>query len=223
MMSLKTGQKGMKQFKSYANLKDAFLCSSGLMVFSFFIHYDFPLKLVSVAALIFCAYIFSRYLKSFSDLLKAIGESPYTKKTLLYCFSAVLLGIILSIFYRWYLGVCFLPKSLHDFMIVAALIGCTEELVFRGFIQEQVRGFGAPFAILYSTLSHTGYKCCLFLSPAITHDINIGFLALWTFIAGILLGALKHYSKSILPPIIAHVLFDILVYSEFVNAPWWVW
>jgi membrane protease YdiL (CAAX protease family) len=54
-------------------------------------------------------------------------------------------------------------------------------------------------------------------------DINVGFLALWTFGVGLLFGTVRHLSKSLLPSLTAHVLFDILVYAEFTTAPWWVW
>jgi membrane protease YdiL (CAAX protease family) len=130
---------------------------------------------------------------------------------------------LFAVIYRWHLDISLFPKSLHLFVIVAALIGCVEELVFRGFIQEYVRSINGPFSVLFSTLSHTGYKCCLFLSPLITANIDVGFLALWTFIAGLLFGTIRHLSKSLLPSLTAHILFDILVYAEFISAPWWVW
>jgi membrane protease YdiL (CAAX protease family) len=193
------------------------------MVFSLFIHYELPFCLLSVAALFLPAYFFSRNLQSLSDLRKITGESASLKITILYFIAGILLGMLLATFYRWYLEISLFPKSLHFFVLVAALIGCIEELVFRGFIQDYVKSINAPFSILFSTISHTGYKCCLFLSPMITADINIGFLALWTLIAGILFGTIKNISKSILPSLIAHALFDILVYAEFVSAPWWVW
>lgn len=209
--------------KKYAYLPEAILCSLGLMVFSFFIHYEFPLCLISFAVLILPAYIIGKNLKSLSDLKRITGESGAHKIILLYCFFGIFLGTLSAIFYRWHLGISIFPKYLNSFVLVAALIGCTEELVFRGFIQDYVKSINAPFSILFSTISHTGYKCCLFLSPVTATDFNIGFLALWTFIAGILFGTIRHISKSILPTLIAHALFDILVYSEFTSAPWWVW
>ena len=210
--------------KSHTNLLNAFLCSFGFMAFSFFIHFDFPFKLISFGALLITTYILSQHLKSFPDFLNAIGTTPSTvKKTALYCMAGLLLGMFLALTYRWYMGINKFPESIQYFLLVAALIGCTEELVFRGFIQEFAKSLGAPLLIIFSSLSHTGYKCCLFISPMNVQDIDIGFLALWTFIAGILLGAIKHFSKNIFPPLIAHAVFDILVYSEFTNAPWWVW
>lgn len=204
-------------------LTEAILCSFGLMVFSFFIHFPFPIRLLSFAALLIAAFIISKNIHSFSDIKKITGEGAATGVGLLYCIAGIAGGILFAIMYRWHMDISFFPKSLHGFVFVAALIGCTEELVFRGFIQEQTRPINAPFSVFFSTLSHTGYKCCLFLSPAIGANIDIGYLALWTFSAGIVFGTLRHFSKSVLPSLIAHALFDILVYAEFVNAPWWVW
>ncbi len=209
--------------KKYTILFEAILCSIGLMVFSCFIHSNSPFRLFSLAALILPAYFFGRNLQSRSDLRKLTGETASHKITLLFVVAGLLLGTLLAIFYRWYLEISIFPKSLRIFVVVAALIGALEELVFRGFIQDYVKSINVPFSIVFSTISHTGYKCCLFISPIAAADIDIGILALWTFVAGILFGTIRHISKSILPPLIAHALFDILVYAEFVKAPWWVW
>jgi membrane protease YdiL (CAAX protease family) len=209
--------------KRYLSLIEAILCSFALMVFSYFIHYGFPFRLISVAALIVPAYFFSKNLQSLSDLKNVTGKFASFKITVLFCTAGLLLGILLAIIYRRDLEISLFPDSIHLFVIVAALIGCIEELVFRGLIQDYVKSINAPFSILFSTISHTGYKCCLFLSPIISSDIDIGFLALWTFVAGIIFGTIKHFSKSIMPSLIAHALFDILVYAEYVYAPWWVW
>jgi membrane protease YdiL (CAAX protease family) len=204
-------------------LSESILCSLGLMVFSYFIQFKFPVRLLAFAALLMSAFIISKNLRSFTDLKKITGEYVSCKITLLYVLIGIAMGIVLVVFYRWHLGISLFPASLHLFVITAALIGCVEELVFRGFLQEYARSINGPFSIFFSTLSHTGYKCCLFLSPAVTADINIGFLVFWTFLAGILFGTVRHLSKSLLPSLSAHALFDILVYAEFVTAPWWVW
>jgi len=38
-----------------------------------------------------------------------------------------------------------------------------------------------------------------------------------------LIGLLRYYSKSILPAIVVHAVFDLFVYAENTTAPWWVW
>lgn len=204
-------------------LAEAILISLGLMVFSFFIQFKFPVRLLAFAALLLSAIIISRNIRSFSDLKKITGEYISFRTTLLNIIFGIVVGIVLALIYRWHLDLTSFPKSIHLFIFSAAIIGCTEELVFRGFLQGQMKIINGPFSILFSTISHTGYKCCLFLSPAITSNIDVGFLALWTFVAGILFGTIRHLSKSLLPSLSAHALFDILVYAEFVSAPWWVW
>jgi membrane protease YdiL (CAAX protease family) len=204
-------------------LSEAILCSLGLMAFSFFIHYKFPFFLLSLAALMVSAFIISRYLRSFSDLRKIINENASFKISLLYIFSGITAGTLIAAMYRWHLDISLFPKSIHYFAIAAALIGGVEELVFRGFIQEYVKNINGPFSILFSTISHTGYKCCLFLSPMVIGHIDVGFLALVTFLAGLIFGTIRYLSKSLLTALAAHIIFDILVYAEFVSAPWWVW
>lgn len=213
----------MKGGERVTILSEAILISLGLMVFSFFIQFKFPVRLLAFAALLISAVIISRNIKLLSDLKKITGEFISLRATLLYIIFGIVIGIVLALIYRWHLDLSLFPKSVHLFVFSAALIGCTEELVFRGFLQEHVKSINGPFSILFSTISHMGYKCCLFLSPAITANIDVGFLALWTFLAGILFGTIRHLSKSLLPSLSAHVLFDILVYAEFVSAPWWVW
>jgi membrane protease YdiL (CAAX protease family) len=209
--------------KKITNLTEAILCCLGLMLFSFFINFKLPLKLLSFTALIFSALIISKYLKSIADLKGIFGENHAFKRTLLYVIFGITAGTGLAVFYRWYQDLNLFPDDFHLFVITAALIGCMEEMVFRGFLQGFVERINAPLSVLFSTLSHTGYKCCLFLSPAITGNVDVWFLAIWTFGAGLLFGTIRYYSKSLLPALSAHALFDIIAYAGFTHAPWWVW
>jgi membrane protease YdiL (CAAX protease family) len=210
-------------FKKNKQLSGAILCSLGLMIFSFFIHYKFPAVLFSYGALIIVAFVISQHLRSLVDLKNVTGEINLSAKSLIYILTGIGIGLGMAVLYRWHLNAPLFPVSLLPFAFVAALIGSMEELVFRGFIQEQVRNVNGLFSIFFGAFSHTGYKCCLFLAPVISPGIDIGFLAVWTFGAGILSGTIRHFSKSVWPSVIAHALFDILVYGESVHPPWWVW
>jgi membrane protease YdiL (CAAX protease family) len=209
----------MPFIKKYSALAEASFCSFALIVFSYFIRFDFPLKLVSLCALVSAAFLLSRQLQNLPDLWKITGKSGF----FLFSLVGIVCGILLAMLYRWHLGISLIPASVHSFVIVASLTGAVEELVFRGFLQEQVRNINGTFSVLFSTISHTGYKCCLFLAPVNAAFIDIPNLALWTFLFGLLFGTIRHLSKSIIPSLLAHTLFDILVYAEFVKAPWWVW
>jgi membrane protease YdiL (CAAX protease family) len=202
----------------------AVLCSIAFLLFSYFIHYSFPWRLVSFFALLVPTVIFAGDLRTFNDLKAITGGTIFKKKTLLYILSGIFLGILWTFLYRWHLDIRLLPETFFLFSLLAALIGSTEELVFRGFIQEYAKkGFNGLFSVFFGSLAHTGYKCALFLAPILTNHVDIGFLAFWTFAAGLISGALKHFSKSIWPSVAAHAVFDILVYAEYASAPWWVW
>jgi membrane protease YdiL (CAAX protease family) len=203
-------------------LLEAVLLSIALMLFSSFIHYRFPARLISFAALLTAAYLVAKNLKTLSDLRKYTGKISL-KIPVLFTLAGIATGFLGSVLYRYHLDLSLLPDSFYGFAIIAGIIGITEELVFRGFLQGLLQQVNIPLSLLFSTLSHTGYKCCLFLFPVIAADINIGFLAFWTFAAGILLGILRHFSGSIIPPLLAHFLFDLLVYAGAAVAPWWVW
>jgi membrane protease YdiL (CAAX protease family) len=201
----------------------AVICSLGLMLFSWFVHSGFPARLISYGALLFVAFLMSRQLGSWSDLKRITGECSLSLKSILFLILGILMGISMSVFYRWHLELPLFLSSLLPFAIVAALIGSMEELVFRGYLQSQATGLGSVFAILFSSVSHTGYKCFLFLSPAFHPAVDIGFLAFWTFLFGVMAGIIRHFAGNVWPVVFAHALFDILVYGENVNPPWWVW
>lgn len=204
-------------------LIEAILFSFSLMVFSFFIHHKLPYSLISFAALIWPSYLVGKSIKSLSGLKKITGEFYTVRISVIYSFIGLLSGISIAAFYRWSLNISLFPVTIHYFVIIAAAIGGLEELIFRGFLQDFVKSSIGPFSIFFSSLSHTFYKCCLFLVPLAAADIDIGFLAISTFITGMIFGAVKHLSNSILPSLIAHIIFDILVYAEYIKAPWWVW
>ena len=193
---------------------EAFICSLALMLFSYFIHSRFPLRIVSFAALLPVAFIIGKSTLNypFWEILFGHRISYHFLQNAL---AGLVLGVMISVFYRWYLGISLFPESIHLFALFAAFIGLTEEIVFRGFIQGYLQNINGAYAIIFSALSHTGYKSCLFISPAIANDVNVAFLAVWTFAIGIILGMIRHFSGNIVAPASGHALFDILVYAEF--------
>ncbi len=204
-------------------ITDAILCSIGLFIFAFFIHHKFPVRLISLAGLMMPAFIMAREIRSFCDLKKIGGQAHFSLLTLYALLAALLIGAAIAMQYRHYIGVPVFVTSMTSFAIVAAFIGAMEEIVFRGFIQGHLNDVNSFFSVVFGAFSHTAYKCGLFLSPLLVVKVDLLFLLFWTFVCGLLFGMLKKYSNSLIPPLIAHSLFDILVYAECVKAPWWVW
>ena len=79
------------------------------------------------------------------------------------------------------------------------------------------------FAVLFAAFAHAFYKVCLFLSPAAPYQQDLTAFFFWSFAAYVALGLLRFYSKSMIPVIISHAVFDLIVYAEILEAPWWVW
>jgi membrane protease YdiL (CAAX protease family) len=209
--------------RQHSPLIKALVSSFALMGFAFFIPFDMPLKVMAFVAIIGTAALFSSELPSWSDVGKITGNIGNRLHFSLFMVLGIITGLSAVALYRWHLDINLFPRTLLPFGLVAALIGSTEELVYRGFIQGQVNNINKWFPAVFGAFSHTAYKCCLFLSPAIVHKPDILFLAECTFAAGILLGLIRQFSGSVWPAVAAHAIFDILVYGENLNPPFWVW
>lgn len=115
------------------------------------------------------------------------------------------------------------PRGFTMLALVAPLIGAVEEIVFRGYIQGTLEEIGRYFSVLYATSAHTCYKLLVILTLSGPLQFDLFFLVLWTFLGGLLFGLLRMISKSSIPPIIAHGVFDIILYGGMATTPLWVW
>jgi membrane protease YdiL (CAAX protease family) len=127
-------------------------------------------------------------------------------------------------YYRHYLGMGgLLPLRLTWFGPVAAAIGAAEELAYRGFVQGTLRRHGAPIAIASGALLHAAYKVALFVLPPAGLHVDLARFGLFTLLGSLLLGLTREWTGGTLTPMLAHVLFDVVVYGDRLEAPSWVW
>jgi membrane protease YdiL (CAAX protease family) len=201
-------------------LADAVLCSLALAVFAFCINFAFPLKAFAFIALALAAFIIGR---NRSEFIIPSVKYIFNPLVIVSCVIGLQMGIAGAMYYRGSFGMPVLPAVVRNFVWIAVCIGIMEELVFRGFVQGLLSKLHPGFAIVFAALAHATYKACLFISPAADYHYSIMLFYTWSFGAFILIGILRHYSKSILPAIIVHAVFDLLVYAENFTAPWWVW
>jgi membrane protease YdiL (CAAX protease family) len=202
---------------------EVLIISTGLSAFSFFISCSYPVRLLAFIFLIFSVFRIARSLPFTKPFYLLTGRIVSLKYLFFGILGGVMAGLLLAYLCRYRFNVHLYPKSTGSFFYIAALIGITEELVFRGYIQGYLSTNSKWLAIIIASLSHTSYKCCLFCSNQSLHPVNIAQLAVYTFIGGLLFGILKEYFRSTIPPAIAHAVFDIIVYAEYTQAPWWVW
>jgi membrane protease YdiL (CAAX protease family) len=188
-----------------------------LVLFSYFIHDVFPLRIIAFVALISMALLIG--LDRGENKILGTIQHP---RTLPFVILISISGALLVVYYlRAEASMPIIPTSLGWFAILAAVIGGTEELVFRGWLQSQFSGRWAWMGILFAAFAHAAYKAALFLSPQIMYDLNTSGLFRMTFLAGLFLGAVRFYTGSVWPALLAHAIFDLFVYADSPQT-WWV-
>jgi membrane protease YdiL (CAAX protease family) len=188
-----------------------------VVMFSYFIHEVFPLRVIAFFSLTALALLIAADQQD----NKFLGWVKDARELRITIFLSIIVSISTVLYLRNDAGLSLIPVKLKWFAIIAVAIGCTEELVFRGWLQSQFNGKWGITGIIFAALAHASYKTALFLSPAILYDVSTSYLFVVTFIAGIFLGATRHFTGSLWPAIIAHAIFDLLVYGDSA-LPWWV-
>jgi membrane protease YdiL (CAAX protease family) len=177
----------------------------------------------SYAALVVAAGVMAVNMRKPRQMLSELGLEAIPGKKLYLLMAGLLTGMTFAMIYRRYMGLTLIPSGLVFFAFTAAAVGFTEELLFRGYLQSQLRKLNVPLSVVLATLSHTAYKLLLFASLSPIAEVDLIFLLTWTFICGIIFGILKELAGSSYPPITGHVAFDILVYGDLALNPWWIW
>jgi membrane protease YdiL (CAAX protease family) len=203
-------------------IRDVLLSFTGILLFAGFIHHPFPLQLLAIGGLACTAVVIGFSIRHLT-VLEAFGLNRLNQKILLYVLPAIMLGLVLGILTRSRFELTLIPVGFTSVAIVAPLVGSFEELVFRGYIQGQLRAVGKIFSIITASALHTTYKLLVILTLAVPLQFDFFFLIFWTFVGGVLIGTLRELSGNTIPPVIAHAVFDIVLYGELVSAPVWVW
>ena len=192
-------------------------------LFALFAHSGFPLILLAGSGLLATTLAITHSFRTVRRLTDIFGLAPLTKAASAYLIFGCAGGAVFGMIHRVYSDMGILPAGLGRFVFAAALIGASEEVLFRGYIQGRLRRLGWIRAPIFAAVGHTVYKLALFTLPPEGIVIDYSFLAFWTFSVGLIAGILRELSGSVLPPLGGHVMFDIIVYGENISAPWWVW
>jgi len=199
-----------------------FCISLGFWVFAFLIQRTEPWNYFAFPALLLSILLISFQFNSFRQLKTILGISK-GNHLFIFLFLAILIGSGMGIYHRITIEMTPLPLSLGGFALIAAGIGISEELIFRGFLQGKATKINIYFGLLFASFAHAVYKFLLFIYPNEPYDYNVWYLLGVTFLAGLLAGFARQKTKSIYPAIVGHALFDVVVYGELTGAPWWVW
>lgn len=155
---------------------------------------------------------------------RALGPGGRPRRVALFSGLGVGLGAGVGMLHRTGLGLSPWPTGgAEPFVLVACLIGATEELLYRGWLQGTLRPLGWPAAVAIAGVAHAAYKTALFAGQAGPPTMDLQSIALWTLAGGLVLGGLRQVSDSVVPCLLAHAAFDFVVYRAVARAPWWVW
>lgn len=208
--------------KQPRRIRDVSICVIGILLFAGFIHQPLPLLLLAIVGLTLAGAVIAHSIRR-KSIAEVFALDRFDKKVLLYCLLALAIGVLLGVLTRNSFDISLFPVRITAVALVAPLVGITEELIFRGYIQGHLSPIGKFFSVVYASTVHTSYKLLVILSLSVPLQFDFFFLVLWTFVGGLLFGILRELSKSSLPPMIAHAVFDVVLYGGLVTAPVWVW
>ena len=203
-------------------IRDVSLAVLGILLFAGFIHQDFPKVLLAIGGLTIAGAAIAYSIRE-QAVSKAFGVDHIDRKVLLYFLPAILLGVLLAVLTRNTFDISLFPVRITAVALVTPLVGAAEELIFRGYIQGHLHPIGRIFSVVYASTVHTSYKLLVILSLSLSLQFDFFFLVLWTFVGGLMFGILRELSRSTLPPMMAHAVFDVVLYGGLATTPVWVW
>jgi membrane protease YdiL (CAAX protease family) len=203
-------------------IRDVSLVVASILLFAVFIHNPWPGRILAIVGLAGAAIMIGFTIRHLS-VAEAFGLSKPDRRILIFTIPAAMTGLVLGIATRNSFDLSLLPAAVTGLALVAPLIGAVEELIFRGFIQGHLRPIGRLFSIAYASTVHTCYKLLVILTLSIPLQFDFFFLVFWTFLGGLAFGTLREFSRSSIPPVIAHAIFDVVLYGGMSVAPIWVW
>ncbi len=205
------------------DLLAAILFMAGILLFVTFPRAHAHLSFVSFAGVALVSVSMALVIPSLRGIPAAFGLLPLKGLKWPWFLAGIGSGILFALLYRNYLEVPVIITRFGRMALLAGAIGATEELLFRGFLQVRLKKVSVYGAVLLATVGHTLYKVILFAGMRDIIETDLVFLASWTFAAGLIFGALRELSNTTLTPVAGHVAFDILVYGDWEQTPWWLW
>jgi membrane protease YdiL (CAAX protease family) len=202
------------------NIPAGIIVCAGIWLFAGFIH---TIPVIAVIGLILASLSIVFNTNGYPSLLQITGLSEYKMKLVPLAFAGILLGTSLGMLNGLAEHRPLIPLSLKITAVIAPSVGIAEELLFRGFIQGTFSKTSAWLGIFIASACHTIYKLIVLYTFPAELGINLFYLAIFTFSAGLLLGWLRKASESVIPAAMAHGCFDIVIYGELTELPAWVW
>jgi len=204
-------------------LAEVAVASAGMVLFGLCAHQGLPWRAVGAGGLLIAAATIAASRSGTLSPPAVLGLEGFSRRIGLFTLLGGVIGGSAGLLHRSSLGIALWPaQGAEPFVLVACLIGATEEFVYRGWLLGRARVLGWPAAVLVAALAHAAYKAALFAWPPSPPPVDVLGLLLWTAAGGLVLGLLRVFTGSVIPSLVAHAVFDFVVYRSVAHAPWWV-
>ena len=187
---------------------------AGIAVFALFIQKDGYLMAVAFGGLLLASGIIATIIVKTDSSLELLGMDRFNKKILWYGIAAVLIGTIPAFCGRYVYDLTDFPQSLTIIALISPLIGITEEIIFRGYMQGRLRVIGVVGCVSIPAAAHSVYKFLVLLSVNDLVEVNYPYLILLTFGFGVIVGLMRAGSGSL----VACIVRRAHVWRLFLNA-----
>ncbi len=118
----------------------------------------------------------------------------------------------------------FLPRYGGSLLVAFSLITVPlfEEFLFRGYAQNRLKGVLSPlFRVIFISVILAGYKWVIHLFQ-IHSFLQFCDIVIVSFIGSLVCSYALERTKSLITPIVIHIIWDSLVYISLSALPWWM-
>ena len=209
--------------KSLNPTYEGLILLASLLLFAGFCFTPLPLFGLAILGLVAISFLIVRRASNAGNIASLLGLRIRDRGTVfwLLLLLALLLGSVLGLEYRKITGQTVSLEALTIMALLSPAIGIAEELLFRGYVFSLFQKWGKIWPIVLAALAHSHYKTVLFAQAPTPIDLQ--FLFWGTLTVGIILGVMRLAKDNVFPPLIVHAVFDIVVYGDASQTPWWVW
>lgn len=175
-----------------------------------------PIQLVAIALFFGVLYLWTETIESFKDF------NLKKEKWVINAVVGVAVGLAMFAIYIVYerLNLSGIQFNASIFAAVT-MVAAAEEFFFRGYLQGKLsKEFGIVARIVIVTVLFGLYKVSVFL-PMRTF-LSLVEIVVISCIGSVILSVEMEKTQNLLAPVISHVLWDNLVYSNMANVPSWI-
>jgi membrane protease YdiL (CAAX protease family) len=177
---------------------------------------DIWAQLVSIALFLGVLFVWSSTLRGFDDFhLK-------NQDLLLNIGIGLVLGLAMFLIFVVYRRLNLSSIAFNASIVAAvAVVAAAEEFFFRGYLQGKLsRDFGIVSRIIIVTVLFGLYKVSVFSS--LRSPLSLAEIVIISCIGSVILSIEMEKTQNLLAPVISHVIWDVLVYSNMASVPSWI-